>query len=101
MTRPLMRDIGIRPPPARLAVTGIDWVFAPTLAIVQDMCAGGEPMRAIPPIPEIVSPACQKRYCSGLQGHPALDNFLTEEEVVATAKHFVGDGGPVYEHRPQ
>lgn len=89
----LMRNIGIATA-REVAVTGIDWVFAPTLAIVQDI-RWGRTYEGYSSDPEIVS-SLSKELLLGLQGHPALDNFLTEEKVVATAKHFVGDGGPVY-----
>jgi beta-glucosidase len=89
----LMRDIGIATA-REVAVTGIDWVFAPTLAIVQDV-RWGRTYEGYSSDPEIVS-NLSKEILVGLQGHPALDNFLTEEKVIATAKHFVGDGGPVY-----
>lgn len=89
----LMRNIGIATA-REVAVTGIDWVFAPTLAIVQDI-RWGRTYEGYSSDPEIVS-SLSKEILLGLQGHPALENFLTEEKVVATAKHFVGDGGPVY-----
>ena len=57
----LMRDIGTATA-REVAVTGIDWVFAPTLAIVQDV-RWDEPMRAIP-LTLKSSPICQKKYCS-------------------------------------
>ena len=89
----LMRDIGTATA-REVAVTGIDWVFAPTLAIVQDV-RWGRTYEGYSSDPEIVA-NLSKEILLGLQGHPALDNFLTEEKVIATAKHFVGDGGPVY-----
>ena len=89
----LMRDIGTATA-REVAVTGIDWVFAPTLAIVQDT-RWGRTYEGYSSDPEIVA-NLSKEILLGLQGHPALDNFLTEEKVLATAKHFVGDGGPVY-----
>jgi beta-glucosidase len=89
----LMRDIGTATA-REVAVTGIDWVFAPTLAIVQDV-RWGRTYEGYSSDPEIVA-NLSKEILLGLQGHPALDNFLTDEKVVATAKHFVGDGGPVY-----
>lgn len=89
----LMRNIGIATA-REVAVTGIDWVFAPTLAIVQDV-RWGRTYEGYSSDPEIVS-SLSKELLLGLQGHPALGNFLSEEKVVATAKHFVGDGGPVY-----
>ena len=89
----LMRDIGTATA-REVAVTGIDWVFAPTLAIVQDV-RWGRTYEGYSSDPEIVA-NLSKELLLGLQGHPTLGNFLTEEKVVATAKHFVGDGGPVF-----
>lgn len=89
----LMRDIGTATA-REVSVTGIDWVFAPTLAIVQDV-RWGRTYEGYSSDPEIVA-SLSKEILLGLQGHPALDNFLTEEKVIATAKHFVGDGGPVF-----
>ena len=89
----LMRDIGTATA-REVAVTGIDWVFAPTLAVVQDV-RWGRTYEGYSSDPEIVA-NLSKELMLGLQGHPALGNFLSDEKVVATAKHFVGDGGPVY-----
>lgn len=89
----LMRDIGTATA-REVAVTGIDWVFAPTLAIVQDI-RWGRTYEGYSSDPEIVA-NLSKELMLGLQGHPALGNFLSDEKVVATAKHFVGDGAPVY-----
>ena len=89
----LMRDIGTVTA-REVAVTGVDWVFAPTLAVVQDI-RWGRAYEGYSSDPEIVA-SLSKEIVLGLQGHPALDNFLSEEKVVATAKHFVGDGGPVF-----
>lgn len=75
-----------------VAVTGIDWVFAPTVAVVRDD-RWGRSYEGYSEDPEIV-----KQYSSaivkGLQG--ALnDDFLGEKSVIATVKHFLGDGGTV------
>ena len=72
-------------------VTGIDWTFAPTLAVVQNDRWG----RTYESYSE--DPAVVKSYAGemvkGLQGVPGTDEFLDVNHVVATAKHFVGDGG--------
>jgi beta-glucosidase len=73
-------------------VTGIDWVFAPTVAVVQDDRWG----RTYESYSE--SPAIVRDYASaivkGLQGH-ADNDFLGDERVISTVKHFIGDGGTV------
>ncbi len=89
----LMRDIGVATA-REVAVTGIDWAFAPTLAVVQDV-RWGRTYEGYSSDPKIVA-SLSKEILLGLQGHPALGNFLSEEKIIATAKHFVADGGPVY-----
>ena len=66
--------------------TGIDWVFAPTLAVVRDD-RWGRTYESFSEDPAIVK-AYAGEYVKGLQGDLKSDNT-----VVATAKHFVGDGG--------
>lgn len=71
-------------------VTGIDWVFAPTVAVVRDD-RWGRTYEGYSEDPEIV-----KSYASaivkGLQG--AVDkDFLGDQRVISTVKHFIGDGG--------
>jgi beta-glucosidase len=66
--------------------TGIDWVFAPTLAVVRDD-RWGRTYESFSEDPAIVK-AYAGVYVQGLQGDLKSDNT-----VVATAKHFVGDGG--------
>lgn len=71
-------------------VTGIDWVFAPTVAVVRDD-RWGRTYEGYSEDPEIV-----RNYAAsivkGLQGAPDAD-FLGNERVISTVKHFLGDGG--------
>jgi len=71
-------------------VTGIDWVFAPTVAVVRDD-RWGRTYEGYSEDPEIV-----KEYSSaivkGLQG-AANKDFLGDKRVISTVKHFLGDGG--------
>jgi len=73
-------------------VTGIDWVFAPTVAVVRDDRWG----RTYEGYSE--DPAIVKSYSSaivkGLQG-AADGDFLSDKRVISTVKHFLGDGGTV------
>jgi beta-glucosidase len=75
---------------AEIAVTGIDWSFAPTLAVVRDDRWG----RTYESYSE--DPAVVKSYggkmVEGLQGVAGTD-LLSERHVIATAKHFLADGG--------
>ena len=71
-------------------VTGIDWVFAPTVAVVRDD-RWGRTYEGYSEDPEIVE-AYSASIVKGLQG--AVDkDFLSDTRVVSTVKHFLGDGG--------
>jgi len=69
----------------QVTVTGIDWTFAPTLAVVQDK-RWGRTYEGYSEDGEIVYNYAHAMVDS-LQGH------FSEENVVATAKHYIGDGG--------
>ncbi len=73
---------------AQVRVTGIDWTFAPTVAVVRND-RWGRTYEGFSEDPAIVA-AYAGRYVSGLQGRfdPA-----GRPTIVATAKHFIGDGG--------
>lgn len=71
-------------------VTGIDWVFAPTVAVVRDD-RWGRTYEGYSEDPEIVK-AYSSAIVQGLQGHADRD-FLGDERVISTVKHFIGDGG--------
>jgi beta-glucosidase len=74
-----------------MAVTGIDWDFSPTLAVVRDD-RWGRTYEGFSEDPEIVR-AYAGKMVEGLQGVPGTPGFLGAGRVIATAKHFVGDGG--------
>ena len=86
----LMRDIGTITA-REVAVTGIDWAFSPTVAVARDV-RWGRSYESFSSNPKIVA-ELSKEYVLGMQGHPALENFLSQQKIVATAKHFIGDGG--------
>ena len=86
----LLRDVGTATA-REVAVTGIDWTFAPTVAVAKDS-RWGRTYESYSSDPKIVA-ELSKELIIGLQGHPAFDNFLSEQKIIATAKHFVGDGG--------
>ncbi len=65
--------------------TGIDWVFAPTLAVAQDV-RWGRSYESFSSDPAVVREYAAS-YIRGLQGDLRADGT-----VVATAKHFIGDG---------
>ncbi|MDT0603335.1 glycoside hydrolase family 3 protein [Thalassotalea castellviae] len=71
-------------------VTGIDWVFAPTVAVVRDD-RWGRTYEGYSEDPEIVR-NYSAAIVKGLQG-AADQDFLGDERVISTVKHFLGDGG--------
>src|SRR5690606_13949333 len=73
--------------------TGIGWVFAPTLAVAQNDRWGRsyESYSEDPELVRIYAAAMVK----GLQGEPGAPAFLDDNHVIATAKHFLADGGTV------
>ena len=71
-------------------VTGIDWVFAPTVATVRDD-RWGRTYEGYSEDPDIVK-SYAGAVVKGLQGH-ADSNFLGDDRVISTVKHFLGDGG--------
>jgi beta-glucosidase len=76
---------------SEVAVTGIDWTFAPTLAVVRDG-RWGRSYEGYSDRPDIVREYAG-RMVQGLQGTPGTASFLDNNHVLATAKHFMGDGG--------
>lgn len=74
-----------------MRVTGIDWTFAPTLAVAQND-RWGRTYESYSENPAIVR-AFAGAMVTGLQGAPDSPDFLGVNRVVSTAKHFVGDGG--------
>lgn len=76
---------------SEVRATGQDWTFAPTLAVAQDD-RWGRTYESYSESPAIVA-AYAKAMVEGLQGEPGAKDFLTGGHVIATAKHFVGDGG--------
>jgi beta-glucosidase len=71
-------------------VTGIDWVFAPTVAVVRDD-RWGRTYEGYSEDPQIVK-SYSAAMVRGLQGHAGKD-FLNDQHVISTVKHFLGDGG--------
>jgi len=73
-----------------VAATGIDWNFAPTVAVTQDI-RWGRTYESFGEDPELVTPLAVA-YVEGLQG----DSLTDPVTVLATPKHFVGDGGTTW-----
>lgn len=74
-----------------VAATGVDWTFAPTVAVVRDVRWG----RSYESYSE--DPALVARYAaamvSGLQGRLGSRDFLAPGHTLGSVKHFLGDGG--------
>lgn len=77
----LLRRIG-EATARQVRVTGQDWTFAPTLAVVRDD-RWGRSYEGYSEHPAITQ-AYAREIVQGLQGPPG---------IIATAKHFIGDGG--------
>ena len=69
--------------------TGVAWTFAPTIAVPQDD-RWGRTYEGFSEDPILVS-KLGKAFVLGLQGEG--ETLLDNNHVIATAKHFLGDGG--------
>jgi len=74
-----------------VAATGIDWTFAPTVAVVRDV-RWGRSYESYSEDPGLVALYAQAMV-NGLQGKTQTADFLTPTHTLASAKHFLGDGG--------
>jgi beta-glucosidase len=88
----LMRKIGAITA-QEMRVTGLDWTFAPTIAVVRDD-RWGRTYESYSEDPAIVA-SYAAPLVEGLQGKVGAANWLKGPHIIATAKHFVGDGGTV------
>ena len=71
--------------------TGIEWVFAPTLAVAQND-RWGRTYESYSEDPKLVAQYATAMV-EGLQGKVNSAEFLAADRVIATAKHFLADGG--------
>ncbi len=83
----LMQKIG-KITAKEILATGVEWTFAPTLAVARNMCWGRtyESYSEDPAIVEELGAAMVK----------GLQNSLEEDGVIACVKHWVGDGGTLF-----
>lgn len=86
----LMREIG-EITAIETRVVGQDWTFAPTIAVARDD-RWGRTYESYSESPAIVS-AYAAAMIQGIQGVPGAPDFLHGPHLLATAKHFLGDGG--------
>src|SRR5690606_34262603 len=76
-----------------IALTGLDWDFSPTVAVVRDD-RWGRTYESYSEDPERVRDYAGMMV-EGLQGKAQSAGFLDAHHVIATCKHFLGDGGTV------
>ena len=74
-----------------MRVTGQDWTFAPVVAVVRDD-RWGRTYESYSEETKVVT-EYSAAMIEGLQGKPGDPDFLKGGHVIATAKHFLGDGG--------
>jgi beta-glucosidase len=93
----LIRRIGAATA-AEVAASGIEWTFAPTLAVPHDL-RWGRSYEGYGADPALVA-AYGREMTLGLQGALVAGKPLGPLEVAASAKHFLADGG-TFEGRDQ
>lgn len=81
----LIEEIG-RITAKEVACTGLEWTFAPCVAVVRDE-RWGRTYEGFGEAPELQT-LLAGRYVKGLQG-----TTMSGESIIACAKHFAGDGG--------
>jgi beta-glucosidase len=86
----MMRKIG-EVTAKEILVIGLDWTFAPTLAVVQND-KWGRTYESYSENPEIVA-SYAGPLVEGIQGKVNSESFLAKNHLLANVKHFLGDGG--------
>ncbi|MGQ2974584.1 MAG: glycoside hydrolase family 3 N-terminal domain-containing protein [Sphingopyxis sp.] len=76
---------------AEIAGSGIEWTFAPTLAVPQDL-RWGRSYEGYASDPKLIADYA-KAMVIGLQGPLVAGRTVGASHVAATAKHFLADGG--------
>lgn len=86
----LMRKIA-QATAAEIRATGIEWTFAPTITVPQDL-RWGRAYEGYSSDPKLVS-SYVTQFIEGLQGAPGSTGQLKGPYVLASTKHFLADGG--------
>jgi len=86
----LMRRIG-EATAQEVSAIGIDWTFAPTVAVVRDV-RWGRSYESYSENPDLVAEYAAAMV-NGLQGTWGTTQFMAPFHTLASVKHFVGDGG--------
>jgi len=74
-----------------VVATGVDWTFGPTVAVVRDI-RWGRTYESYSEDPQIVMDYAREMV-EGIQGSTLTPGVYRSNKLVATAKHFLGDGG--------
>lgn len=86
----LIREIG-RITAIETRTTGMEWAFAPTVAVPQDD-RWGRSYEGYSEDPRLVA-SYAGAMVEGLQGKVGSAQFLDSEHVISSVKHYLGDGG--------
>ncbi|WP_052134435.1 glycoside hydrolase family 3 protein [Sphingomonas sp. 37zxx] len=74
-----------------IRATGIEWTFAPTITVPQDL-RWGRAYEGYSSDPKLVA-SYVGQFIEGLQGKPSATPILQGPYVLASTKHFLADGG--------
>jgi len=85
----LVKEIG-KITAREMVATGLDWNFSPTVAIAKNL-RWGRTYESFSEDPGLTANLAASMVV-GLQGEPGTIQFLGYDRVIATAKHFIGDG---------
>lgn len=85
----LVREVGADTA-EEMRAAGIAWTFAPSVSVPQDL-RWGRTYEGYAEDPALVARDARAAI-EGLQGVPGTHAFLGAAHVIATAKHFIGDG---------
>ena len=86
----LIRRIG-QATAEELATTGMDWTFAPTVAVARDV-RWGRSYESYSESPGLVADYAAAMV-TGLQGQRDTPQFMAPGHTLSSVKHFLGDGG--------
>jgi beta-glucosidase len=73
-----------------VAATGMDWTFAPTVAVARDF-RWGRSYESYSESPELVAEYAAAMV-TGLQGERGTPEFMAPGRTLSSVKHFLGDG---------
>jgi beta-glucosidase len=89
----LVREIG-EATAAEVAAEGIDWTFAPTVAVVRDI-RWGRSYESYSESPQLVAEYAPAMV-EGIQGSRGRVGFMAPGHTLSSVKHFLGDGGTLH-----